>query len=111
MLKVCLIALSVPVISSAATWKGLISDSACGASHAKMMKEHKDLKTNKECTQACIRAGSQYVFVTNGKVYKLQNQNMPELLQNAGQNVTVTGDLKGDTITAATITGSAKAKK
>jgi len=54
------------------TWTGKISDSMCGASHAKMIAEHGGSgtakMTDRECTQACIKAGGKYVFVTNGKV-------------------------------------------
>ena len=71
--------------SYAASWTGEISDSACGATHAKMMAEHKDLKTDRDCTLACVRAGGQYVLVSEGKVYKISNQNLLALQQRAGQ--------------------------
>jgi len=64
--------------SAATTMTGMISDSACGASHAKMMDMHKDPKmkmTERECTQACVKAGGKYVFVADGKVYNVANQN------------------------------------
>jgi hypothetical protein len=36
------------------TMEGIISDSMCGASHAKMMEMHKDAKmTDRDCTLAC----------------------------------------------------------
>ena len=76
--KIALVALSstISTISAfAATWSGQIADSACGMSHAKMMAEHKDLKTDRDCTLACIKAGSKYVFVSEGKVYNISNQN------------------------------------
>ena len=37
------------------TWTGKISDSMCGASHTKMMAEHKDAKTDRDCTLACVK--------------------------------------------------------
>ena len=38
------------------TMTGMISDSMCGASHAKMIAEHKDTKmTERDCTLACIK--------------------------------------------------------
>ena len=86
-----------------ASWTGEISDSACGASHAKMMAEHKDLKTDKDCTLACVKAGSKYVLVSDGKVFQIENQALPALQQRAGQMVSVTGDLKGDSITVTKI--------
>ena len=86
-----------------ATWSGMISDSACGVSHAKMMAEHKDLKTDRDCTLACIKGGSQYVLVSDGKVYKLANQSNPDLQIHAGHMVQLTGEMKGDIITVSKI--------
>jgi len=49
------------------TWTGKISDSMCGASHAKMMGEHTGAKmTDRECTLACVKGGGKYVFVSGG---------------------------------------------
>jgi len=93
-----------------ASWTGEISDSACGTSHAKMMAEHKNLKTDKDCTLACVKAGSKYVLVSDGKVYQIENQSLPALQQRAGQMVAVTGDLKGDSITVTKISATGKKK-
>jgi hypothetical protein len=103
MIKQALLLCSLSFGAFGASWTGMISDSACGTSHAKMLAEHKDMKTDKECTLACIRGGSQYVFVSNGKVYKLSNQAMAELKQLAGENVEVTGTMNGDSIAATKI--------
>jgi hypothetical protein len=71
--------------------------------HAKMMAEHKTLKTDRDCTLACIAAGGKYVFVSDGKVYNIANQKLAALKQRAGSTVTVTGTMKGDTITVSKI--------
>lgn len=42
------------------TMTGVISDSMCGASHAKMMAMHKDAKTDRDCTLACVKGGGKY---------------------------------------------------
>jgi hypothetical protein len=86
-----------------ATFTGKISDSACGASHAKMKAEHSNIKSDRDCTLACVKAGSKYVLVSGGKVYDIENQNFPGLEEYAGDNVRMTGDLKGNTITVAKI--------
>jgi hypothetical protein len=87
------------------TMDGMISDSACGASHAKMMQEHKDAKmTDRDCTLACVKAGGKFVFVSGGKVYTVANQKLAALTEHAGETVSVTGDVKGDTITVAKVT-------
>jgi hypothetical protein len=86
--------------AAAATMEGTISDSMCGASHAKMIEMHKDAKmTDRDCTLACLSHGAKYVFVSEGKVYRITNQNLPALMKEAGEDVTLTGDVSGDTIT------------
>ena len=86
-----------------ATWTGMISDSACGMSHSKMMAADKNLKTDRDCTLACIKGGSKYVFVSDGKVYNIANQKLAALRTDAGMQVQLTGKMKGDTITVSKI--------
>lgn len=85
-------------LSAASTWTGKISDAACGLSHD-TMTEHGKKGTDKDCTLMCVRGGSRYVFVNDGKVLKIANQDFKTLQQFAGDTVRLTGDLKGDTIT------------
>jgi hypothetical protein len=86
------------------TWTGKISDDMCGASHTKMAAEHKDSKmSDRECTLACVKGGGKYVFVSGGKVYKIENQDLAQLQEHAGHTVRLTGDMKGDTITVSKI--------
>jgi hypothetical protein len=80
------------------TWTGSISDSACRASHA-AMTDHGKKATDKECTEMCLKKGAKYVFVNGDKVIMINNQNFADLKKYAGDRVTVTGDLTGDTIT------------
>jgi hypothetical protein len=68
-----------------------------------MMAEHKDLKTDRDRTLACVKAGGKFVFVSDRKVYKVANQSLLELRRHAEQTVLVTGDLAGDTITISKI--------
>jgi hypothetical protein len=82
------------------TMNGMISDSMCGASHAKMMEMHKDAKMNdRDCALACVKGGGKFVFVSGGKVYNVANQNLAALTEHAGEAVSLTGDVEGDTIT------------
>lgn len=101
--KLILVVLAGGLAAYGATLTGEISDSACGASHAKMLAQHKDLKTDHDCTVACVKGGSKYVLVSEGKVYNIANQNQKELEANAGEMVTVTGNVKGDTVTVSKI--------
>jgi hypothetical protein len=84
----------------AGTWTGQISDSSCGVSHAKMTSQH---KTSRDCTLACVKGGSKYVFVSAGTVYQIDNQSFADLEKRAGQMVEITGDMKGDTVTISKI--------
>ena len=99
-----------PLASAApVTMTGMISDSMCGASHAKMMEMHKDAKmTDRDCTLACVKAGGKYVFVSEGKVYQIANQDVAELQKEPGESVQLTGNVNGNSITVSKI---AMAKK
>jgi hypothetical protein len=98
---------SAHAFAAQGTWTGTISDSACGLSHAKMTDNGKK-GTDKQCTQECVMHGAKYVFVNSGKVLMIKNQDLAALKQYAGDRVTVTGDLSGDTITIANITAAKK---
>jgi hypothetical protein len=89
--------LAAPKKGGSRRFVGNISDSMCGLKH--MMPG----KSDKECTLECVKGGGKYVLAdpTNGKVYQLSDQKKPE--EFAGQNVKVTGSLKGDTITVSSI--------
>ncbi len=93
------------------TWIGQISDSMCGASHAKIMAAHPAAKmTARDCTLACVKSGAKYVFVRHGKVYEIANQNLGALHEYAGRTVRLTGEMKGDTITVSKIARPARKK-
>jgi hypothetical protein len=86
------------------TWTGKISDSNCGAMHKSAAEHGGKTMTDRECTQACIKGGAKYVFVSDGSVYKIDNQEFAGLPVHAGHAVTLGGDMKGDTITVSKIT-------
>jgi hypothetical protein len=80
------------------SWTGKISDSMCGAHH-KSSAEHGNAKlSDRECTEACIKNGGKYVFVSKGKVYTIDNQDYAGLAEHAGHTVNLTGDMSGDSI-------------
>jgi hypothetical protein len=77
------------------TWTGKISDDMCGASHKGM--EHAGKKTDdRECTLVCVKGGSKYVFVSEGKVYAVENQSFAGLKEHAGHTVKLTGEMSAD---------------
>ena len=84
------------------TWTGSISDSACGKKHEEAA-EGNGVMPDRDCTLACVRGGSKYVLVVEGKVFQIANQDNKALATHAGHHVKVTGELKGDAITVSKI--------
>jgi len=84
------------------TWTGKISDSACGAKHEEAA-EGQGVMADRECTQACVRGGSKYVLVVDGKPVQIANQDFKDLATHAGHTVKLTGELKGTAITVSKI--------
>ena len=91
--------LIAPAVPSAAeqTWTGKIADSACGAKHEEAA-ENEGVMPDRECTQACIRGGSKYVLVVDGKVLQIANQDNKDLAAHAGHLVKMTGEMTGTSI-------------
>ena len=89
------------------TWSGEIADSACGLMHPEDPDAAGGGKAGppdpRECTLACIRGGSKYVFVSNGMVYQIADQKDPALQTHAGHTVKLTGEMKDTTITVSKI--------
>jgi hypothetical protein len=94
------------------TWTGAISDSKCGAKHM-TGAEHGAKMSDRDCTEACIKGGAKYVFVSKGKVYNIDNQDYAGLPEHAGHTVKLTGEMTGDTIKVSNIVmpGGGKHKK
>jgi hypothetical protein len=84
------------------TWTGQISDSACGAKHEEAA-EGQGKMPDRECTAACVRGGSKYVLVADGKVFQIANQDNKDLATHAGHTVKMTGEVKDNRITVAKI--------
>jgi hypothetical protein len=95
-------ALFVAAPAAAETLKGTLSDSMCKTKHS-ADKHGGDAKTHEACVEKCIKGGGEYVFLANDKVYKVANQSFADLKAHAGHEVTLTGDMKGDTITVSKI--------
>jgi len=91
-------------------WIGQISDSRCGAVHTvamavhtvAMMEKHSKERgaemlgkadAARECTLACVSDGGKYVFVSEGKIYEIENQGHAGLPEYAGQTVNLTGSI------------------
>lgn len=76
----------------AADWTGYISDAAC----AGKKEDHGASDDHATCAARCIKGGSPAVFVSDGKVYKISNQD--KVVAHAGHKVTLSGTMDGDTI-------------
>ena len=118
MKKICfliglfLMLMALTSLAAEQTWTGKISDSMCGVSHKAM--EHGGKKTDAhECTVECVKGGAKYVFVSQGKVFDIENQNLAGLEEHAGHAVKLTGNLQADkkTIKASKITMAMAIKK
>jgi hypothetical protein len=78
------------------TLTGVVSDAMCGQSH--MMKD----KSAAECTRYCVKQGTKYALVVEKTVYTLAGHET-DLDKYAGQKVTVTGTMKGETVAVETV--------
>jgi hypothetical protein len=101
-LSAALLASTCDVFAAEQTWAGKISDSACGAKHEEAA-EGQGVMADRDCTQACIRGGSKYVLVVDGKVIQIANQDNKDLATHAGHAVKMTGELKGNAIVVSKI--------
>jgi hypothetical protein len=97
---------AAPLIAADKTWNGTISDSMCGMKHP--AGEHGGTSGDAECTKGCVEKGAKYVFVSNGKVYKIANQDFEALKAHAGEKVALSGEMKGDEITVSKIEAGKK---
>ena len=79
------------VSAFAAEWKGTISDAKCGAAHADASEK------SMKCVNACVKGGQKAVFVSDGKVLQIANQD--KVTEHLGHKVTLNGKLEGETIT------------
>jgi len=96
---VALMAMGLAASGMAAEFKGFVEDTACSTKPG--------MKGDADCAKSCIKKGSPAVLVTaDGTIYKIANQ--AKATAHAGENVTVTADLKGDTLTIDTIAVDSK---
>jgi len=83
--------------SSERTFSGVVSDSICTAKH--------DTATNQSaagCTRVCLKKGAKYALVDGDKIYMLDG-GTDYLDKLAGERVTVSGTLNGDTISVRSV--------
>jgi hypothetical protein len=82
------------------TWTGKISDTLCSASHTRMQTAVFPPLDEPQCVLACVDGGGKFVFMDkDDKAFQIANQDFADLKKHPGVPVTLTGELKGDTIT------------
>jgi hypothetical protein len=79
------------------TYEGVVTDTHCGAKHTPAIPESAG-----DCTRACVHSGEHFALVNGDKLYVLEGEN--QLLNHAaGERVTVTGTLNGNTISVTSV--------
>jgi hypothetical protein len=86
------------------TLTGQISDSMCKAKHEEAA-EGAGKMADHDCTVSCVKGGSKYVLLVDGKIVQIANQTFADVEKLAGQTVRMTGEIKGDTITVTKVEG------
>ncbi len=87
---------------SLATMTGQISDSMCKTKHEEAA-EGAGKMADHDCTVSCVKGGSKYVLLSDGKIYQITNQTFADVEKLAGQTVKMTGEIKGDAITVSKV--------
>ena len=75
----------------AADMTGFVSDAKCAADPAKAGSE-----AHAQCAAACAGKGAELVFVSDGKVYKVNDQ--AKVKAHAGHKVTISGKVENGTL-------------
>ena len=81
----------------AETFTGTITDANCGAKHADASEK------SQACAKACVKRGAAAVLVVGDKVIKFDDASKAKIADLVGQKVVVTGELKDDTVTVASV--------
>ena len=81
---------------------GVIGDSSCAHDHRGFTTRFN--VDDRECTLGCVKAGAEFVLVTDARIYRIDNQHLPELASLASRRVQIKGTLDGDRIVVASIT-------
>ena len=77
------------------SWTGVVSVSHCGLKHSKASA------AAEKCVEKCVSGGGKYVFVSGGRLYQVEPQE--KFQGKGGKDVTVTGKMEGDKITAESV--------
>lgn len=76
--------------AASTTFTGVITDTMCGSDH-----KHMNMSPEPKCVRECVKHGAKYALLSDGKVYRLSDQQTPEKF--AGEKVKITGKLNPKT--------------
>jgi putative zinc finger protein len=79
---------------------GVIGDSYCEHRHRYSTRFN---VTDRDCTLGCVKGGAEFVLVTDTQVYRIRNQQLPELAAFANQRVRMQGTVKDGRMLVATV--------
>jgi anti-sigma factor RsiW len=79
---------------------GVIGDSVCQRKHLFTERFNVD---DRACTLGCVKRGAAFVLITDTRVYRIRNQELPELATFASMRVRVTGSVNGEEISITSI--------
>jgi len=84
---------------------GVIGDSFCGHTHLYTSATRGEA----DCTLGCVARGAEFVLIADGTVYKISNQEFPDLASFANARVEITGQVDDESITIARIAPDSRA--
>jgi anti-sigma factor RsiW len=80
---------------------GVIGDSICAHEHRFTARFNVG---DRECTLGCVKVGAEFVLVTDSQIYRIDDQQLPDLASLANRRVQIKGRLDGDRLVVASIT-------
>jgi hypothetical protein len=81
---------------------GVIGDSFCERDHRRFTTVFN--VSERECTLGCVKRGAEFVLVTDTQVYRIHNQQLPELAAFADRRVKLEGKMEDGRILVAKMT-------
>ena len=82
--------------------RGQIGDSRCAGDHSHTSAELMNLN-RRDCVRRCVEMGAHYIFVSQGVVYTIQNQDFGDLTRFAGQDVQIEGEVRQHVLTVSQV--------
>lgn len=81
---------------------GTLTDSRCASGHTHTAPALRNM-TGGDCVRRCVELGAEYVFVSEGVVYPIRNQDFVELMHLAGQDVQLEGRVRRNLLTVSLV--------